>query len=164
MFLLVGKWFAHPVWVFCTHLEAPQVPYTPTIDLFNIPILLYVYPIHPSKGLEAMVGIDRSNIFFTLYHINGPHYQFIQIDTVLKYICVWCYLTKGNVHVKVLEIDKHMRNNLLCIVYAATCCVLSILHRFSSESKMEKGGSEYIYIYVYIYIHMYTYIYIHIYI
>ena len=46
--------------------RAPQVPYTPKINFFNIPMLLYVYPIDPFKGLEAMVGIARSKVMFIL--------------------------------------------------------------------------------------------------
>ena len=42
------------------------MPYKPKIDFVNIPIVLYVYPIDPFKGLEAMVGIARSKVVFSL--------------------------------------------------------------------------------------------------
>ncbi len=51
MLLLVGKWFPHPVWVFCTHLEPPKCHIRPKSIFCNIPFLLYFYPIDPFKGL-----------------------------------------------------------------------------------------------------------------
>ena len=65
--------------------RAPQVPYTPKIDFVNIPILLYVYPIDPFKGLEAMVGIARSKVIC----VDNPETQFLIILAKAS-VCLMC--------------------------------------------------------------------------